>query len=74
MQIRIDGVRQSDGSLLYDLVLVQGEQQIRLGLTAPNATRAAAELATWLEDNTIDVWEIVRSKDAPVRNVRTVPA
>lgn len=55
MKIRVETVRQTDGSKNYDLVLRQGEQQIRLGLTTLGKAMAesrADDLAAWIDENT----------------------
>ena len=62
MQIKVDMVTLKDGSDVYDLVLTQGKNVIRLGMISPDAYERQAELAQWVEDNTMDVVELVRAK------------
>lgn len=62
MQIRVDEIKLTDGSIVNDLVLCQGNQQIRLAVTNPNAVRVAAELSAFIEANTLDVATIVAGK------------
>lgn len=64
MQITVENTA-SDGSALFDLVLVQGQNTIRLGIFANSQFEAddtAGQLSQWIEDNVIDVVEIVRAK------------
>lgn len=75
MQIRIEGIKQPDGSELFDLVLVQGAQEIRLGLVVENETRAACELAVWLEEHTIEGRvDVVRKLNTGADFGKAVPA
>jgi hypothetical protein len=60
MQIKIETIPTADGPM-YDLVMVQGANHIRLGLFKDDAEGAAAQLRLWLEENTMDVAEIVRA-------------
>jgi hypothetical protein len=60
MQIKIERIETAAGPM-YDLVVVQGANTVRLGLTVDDAEGAAAQLRLWLEENTMDVAEIVRA-------------
>jgi hypothetical protein len=59
---------------MNDLVLVQGDQTIHLGLIVDDAEQALRELAVWLDDNTMDVAEIVRAKASAKRRRKAVAA
>ena len=74
MKIKIEGTGQWDGSEAFDLVLAQGDREIRLGLTSEDAELAAAELRAWLEANTIDLVEVVRAKGVAGGGGKKVPA
>ena len=62
MKIRIEEIPVRGDTSLYDLVLTQGEQSIRLGLIVEDATQAVRELVVWLEAYTMDTADIVRTK------------
>ena len=74
MKIKIEGTGQWDGAEAFDLVLVQGDREIRLGLTSADAEIAAAELRAWMEDHTIDLVEVVRAKRVAGGGGKEVPA
>jgi hypothetical protein len=59
MQLKIETIPTSAGDM-HDLVLTQGPNTIRLGLTNDNTDRVLREVSTWLEDNTLDVIDIIR--------------
>ena len=61
MQIKIE-TTETDAGTMHDLVLVQGNNTIRLGLVVDDAQQALRELAVWLEDNTMDVAELVNGE------------
>ena len=62
MQIKLEAMTLTEGAYagtpVYDLVLTQGTNTIRLGLIADDAAQAMQELATWLADNSMDLVEI----------------
>lgn len=60
MTIRIETIETAAGPM-HDLVLMQGANTVRLGLTCPAPELAAAQLGQWMEDNTMDVAEVVRA-------------
>jgi hypothetical protein len=62
MQIKIE-TTETDAGPMHDLVLVQGNNTIRLGLTCLVPALAAAQLGAWINENTLDVAAIVCGKD-----------
>lgn len=65
MQIKAEEIV-TDAGTMHDIVLTQGTQTIRLGLIVNDAQQALRELATWLEDNTMDLHDILA--DSPARH------
>jgi len=61
MQIKIETTETAAGPM-HDLVLVQGANTIRLGLTCLAPALAAAQLGAWVNENTMDVAAIVCGK------------
>jgi hypothetical protein len=61
MQLKIETIPTSAGNM-YDLVLTQGPNTIRLALTddTDRGKRALREVSTWLDDNTMDLTDIIR--------------
>jgi len=62
MQIKIE-TKETAAGAMHDLVLVQGNNTIRLGLTCLVPALAAAQLGAWINENTLDVAAIVCGKD-----------
>ena len=58
MQIKIE-TKETAAGAMHDLVLVQGRNTIRLGLTCLAPELAAAQLGAWVNENTMDVAAIV---------------
>jgi len=58
MQIKIE-TKETAAGPMHDLVLVQGRNTIRLGLTCLAPELAAAQLGAWVNENTMDVAAIV---------------
>ena len=63
MQIKVEEIK-TDSGTMHDIVLTQGTQTIRLGLITDDAQQALRELATWLDDNTMDLIEIMADMKA----------
>ena len=63
MVLKLEKIKTPGGSM-YDLVLTQGSNVIRLGLLSPDPKECLGELETWLKDNTMDVHEVLRAKTA----------
>jgi len=61
MQIKIE-TKETAAGAMHDLVLVQGNNTIRLGLVVDDAQQALRELSVWLDDNTMDVAELVNGE------------
>ena len=61
MQIKIE-TKETAAGAMHDLVLVQGRNTIRLGLTCLAPELAAAQLGAWINENTLDVAAIVCGK------------
>ena len=61
MQIKIE-TKETAAGPLHDLVLMQGRNTIRLGLTSLAPELAAAQLGAWVNENTMDVAAIVCGK------------
>jgi len=59
MQLKIETIPTSAGDM-YDLVLTQGANTIRLGLTNDHPDRVLREVSTWIHANTMDVIDIIR--------------
>ncbi len=64
MQIRIVEIKTKAGSM-HDLVIVQGDEEIRLVLKCPSPKLAAAQLKAWMQENTLADAEIVQVATRP---------
>jgi hypothetical protein len=77
MQIKLETMTLTEGAYagtpVYDLVLTQGTNTIRLGLIADDAAQAIQELATWLDDNSMDLVEIAADCPAAQKGVEEPP-
>ena len=62
MQITIEPRVLPDGSEIHDLVLKQGDQVIKLAITADNPEAVLGELQVWMDDNTMDIVSVLRGQ------------
>ncbi len=60
MQIRIESI-ETPGGPIFDLVMKQGPNTIRLGLTCLSPRLAQAQLAAFIAENTLDTVELCKS-------------
>jgi hypothetical protein len=60
MKVKIETIPTSAGNM-YDLVLTQGANTIRLKLTCQDPQIKKWQLDEWIHDNTLDVDDIIRA-------------